>query len=105
MIAYGVRRRRREIGVRLALGAARAGVVGQVVLQALGLGLCGLACGLLAALAGAPLLASLLFGVKPLDPASFAAVALVVTGSTLAASYLPAREAASVDPLTAIRME
>jgi putative ABC transport system permease protein len=105
VIAYGVRRRTREIGVRMALGAGRAGVVGLVVRQGLGLGLCGLACGLLAGLAGAPLLASLLFEVKPLDPATFAAVALVVAGSALAASYLPAREAASVDPLKAIRAE
>jgi predicted permease len=105
VIAYGVRRRTREIGVRMALGANRAGVVWLVVRQGLGLGLCGLACGLLAGLAGAPLLASLLFEVKPLDPAAFAAVALVVAGSALAASYLPAREAASVDPLATMRAE
>jgi predicted permease len=105
VIAYGVRRRTREIGVRMALGAGRARVVGLVVRQGLGLGLCGLACGLLAGLAGAPLLASLLFEVKPQDPAAFAAVALVVAGSALAASYLPAREAASVDPLAAMRAE
>jgi predicted permease len=105
VIAYGVRRRTREIGVRMALGASRNGVVGLVMRQGLGLGLCGLACGLLAGFAGAPLLASLLFEVKPLDPGAFAVVALVVTASALAASYLPAHEAASVDPLTAIRSE
>jgi putative ABC transport system permease protein len=105
VIAYGVRRRTREIGVRMALGSSRTGVVGLVVRQGLVLGLCGLACGLLAGRIGAPLLASLLFEVKPLEPAAFAVVALVVTASALAASYLPAREAASVDPLLAIRSE
>jgi len=105
VIAYGVRRRTREIGMRIALGASRTGVVGLVVRQGMGLGLCGLACGLLAGLAGAPLLAGLFFEVKPLDPGAFAAVALVVTAAVLTASYLPAHEAASVDPLTAIRTE
>ncbi len=105
VIAYGVRRRTREIGVRMALGSSRTGVVGLVVRQGMGLGLCGLACGLLAGGIGAPLLASLLFEVKPLEPTAFAVVALVVTASALAASYLPAREAASVDPLSAIRTE
>ncbi len=105
VIAYGVRRRTREIGVRMALGAGRAGVVGLVVRQGLGLCLCGLACGLLAGLAGAPLLGSLLYQVKPFDPIAFAAAALVVVVSALAASYIPAREAASVDPLLAIRSE
>jgi predicted permease len=105
VIAYGVRRRTREIGVRMALGADRTGVIGLVVRQGLGLCLCGLACGLLAGLAGAPLLGSLLFQVKPFDPVAFAAAALVVVASALAASYIPAREAASVDPLLAIRSE
>jgi putative ABC transport system permease protein len=105
VIAYGVRRRTREIGVRMALGSTRTGVVGLVVRQGMVLGLCGLACGLLAGRIGAPLLASLLFEVKPLEPTAFAVVALVVTASALAASYLPAREAASVDPLSAIRTE
>ncbi|HTQ81175.1 MAG TPA: FtsX-like permease family protein, partial [Thermoanaerobaculia bacterium] len=67
VIAHGVRRRTREIGVRMALGASRNAVVGLVLRQGLILGLCGVACGLLAGLAGAPLLASLLFEVKPLD--------------------------------------
>jgi putative ABC transport system permease protein len=109
VIAYGVRRRRREIGVRMALGADRRDVVGLVVRQGMGLGLSGLACGLviglIVGLAGASLLASLLFEVKPLDPAAFAAAALVVAASALAASYFPAREAAGVDPQSAIRAE
>ena len=105
VIAYGVRRRTREIGIRMALGATRSGVVGQVVGQGMLLGLCGLAAGLLAGLLFAPLLRSLLFDVKPFDPLAVAAVALVVTAASAAASYLPAREASSVDPLSAIRTE
>ncbi len=105
VIAYGVRRRRQEIGVRMALGAGRSQVVGLVVRQGLALALGGLACGLVAGFAGAPLLGSLLFGVGPADPLTFAGVALLIAGAALAASYLPAREAAGVDPLVAIRTE
>jgi ABC-type antimicrobial peptide transport system permease subunit len=99
VIAYGVRRRTRDIGIQRALGASRDRVVGQVVRQ--GLGLAG---GLLAGLAAAPLLASLLFEVEPFDPGAIAIVVIVVTAAALAGSYLPAREASRVDPLTAIRM-
>jgi putative ABC transport system permease protein len=105
VIAYGVRRRTREIGVRMALGANRSRVVGLVVRQGLAFALSGLACGLVAGLACAPLLGGLLFGVGPADPLTFAAVALLIASAALAASYLPAREAAGVDPLVAIRAE
>ncbi len=105
VIAHGVRRRTREIGVRMALGADRSEVVRLVVRQGLVLALAGLACGLAAGLAGAPLLARLLFEVQPADPLSFAAAGLLVLGAALAASYLPAREAAGVDPLVAIRAD
>ena len=78
-------------------------MVGLVVRQGLALALGGLACGLAGGLAGAPLLARLLFGVGPADPLTFAGVALLITAAAAAASYLPAREAAGVDPLVAIQ--
>jgi predicted permease len=98
-----VRRRTQEIGVRMALGANRAQVVGMVVRQGMALALGGLACGLAAAFALARLLASVLFGVGTADPLTYVGVALLVAAAALAASYLPAREAAAVDPLAAIK--
>ncbi len=98
-----VRRRTQEIGVRMALGADRAQVVGMIVRQGMLLALGGLACGLAAAFALARLLASVLFGVGTADPLTYAGVALLVAAAALAASYLPAREAAAVDPLAAIK--
>jgi putative ABC transport system permease protein len=98
-----VRRRTQEIGVRMALGADRAQVVGLIVRQGMALALGGLACGLAAAFGLARLLASLLFGVGTADPLTYAGVALLVAAAALAASYLPAQEAAAVDPLVAIK--
>jgi predicted permease len=98
-----VRRRTQEIGVRMALGADRAQVIGMVVRQGMLLALGGLACGLAAAFALARLLASVLFGVGTADPLTYVGVALLVAAAALAASYLPAREAAAVDPLAAIK--
>ena len=101
--AQGVRRRTQEIGVRMALGADRARVLGLVVRQGMALALCGIACGLVAALGLARLLAGLLYGVGAADPPTYAGVALLVATVALAAAYLPAREAAAVDPLQAIK--
>ncbi|HYL04750.1 MAG TPA: ABC transporter permease [Thermoanaerobaculia bacterium] len=101
--AQGVRRRTQEIGVRMALGADRARVVGLVVRQGMALALGGLACGLAAAFGLAHLLAGLLFGVGTADPPTYAGVTLLVAAAAFAASYLPAREAAAVDPLAAIK--
>lgn len=103
VIAYGVRQRTQEIGVRMALGADRGRVVRLVVRQGLALALAGLGCGLLGGLAGARLLGGLLYGVGPADPATYAGVALLIAAAALAASYLPAREAARVDPMVAIK--
>jgi putative ABC transport system permease protein len=105
VIAYGVRRRTQEIGVRMALGADRAQVVALVVRRGLTLALVGLGCGLLGGLAGAPLLKSLLFGVGAADPLTYGGVAVLIAVAALTASYLPARAAAQVDPLVAIRGE
>jgi putative ABC transport system permease protein len=105
VLSYSVSRRTREIGIRMALGA-RAGQVVRLVLSE-GLSLAGL--GLLAGVAGAfaatRLLAAFLFGVSPTDPATFAAAGLLLFGVAALACWLPARRAARVDPLDALRQE
>jgi predicted permease len=100
-----VRQRRAEIGVRIALGAAPSRVVREVLrdgskLIALGIGL-----GLAAALGLTRLMSSLLFGVPAADPATFAVVALLLSGAALLACWIPARLAANVDPMTSLRAE
>jgi putative ABC transport system permease protein len=105
VLAYSVTRRTREIGVRMALGAQRVGVLRLVVGQALRMTMAGLAVGLIAALALTRLLSNFLFDVRPIDPATFVAASLVLVVAALVASYLPARRATTVDPLTALRAE
>ena len=100
-----VRRRTREIGLQMALGASRAQVLGTVLREGLGLVGVGVAIGLVAAAGLTRFLGSLLFEVEPLDLPIFAAVAFVLLGTALLASYIPARLAASVDPMTALRHE
>jgi putative ABC transport system permease protein len=105
VLSYTVARRTSEIGLRMALGAQRANVVGSVVRSALLTAVVGLAIGLAGALALSRLLASSLFGVQPTDPATLAAVSAVVLAVALLASYVPARRAADVDPVSALRTE
>ncbi|MGN6592619.1 MAG: FtsX-like permease family protein, partial [Terriglobales bacterium] len=105
VLAYAVAQRRRELGVRIALGAAPAGLMRAVVRQGLGLAGAGTLLGLIAAGFAARLLASLLYGVQPGDPATFAAVALAMPAIAGVASALPARTAARVSPLEALRAE
>jgi len=101
--AYAVANRTREIGVRVALGADRGGVLRLVLRQALGLAAVGGAVGLLLALGLAQLIRSLLFGVSPADPWTLAGTVGLLLVVTLAASLGPARRAASVDPVRALR--
>jgi predicted permease len=105
LIAYIVSWRRREIGIRLALGAQRWQIVQGVVRQSLMLALGGSALGLLAAALVAQLLRNFLFGVRAVDPVTFCAVPVLMTGLALMAAWIPARRAASVDPMTTLRME
>ncbi|HEV2351266.1 MAG TPA: ABC transporter permease [Terriglobia bacterium] len=105
VIAYSVEQRRHEIGIRMALGASRRNVLGLILRQGLVLSLIGTAAGLSGALALARVMRSMLFGVQPTDPATYAVVALLLTGVALLASYLPARRATKVDPMVALRYE
>ena len=105
VMAYSVAQRRREIGIRMALGARPGDVRGLVVGQALRMGASGLAIGLAGAAAASRVLGSLLFGVGPHDPATFAGVSATLVGVLLVAAYLPARRATRVDPITALRTE
>lgn len=104
-IAFVVSQRRREIGVRIALGAEPRKVSIRIVVQAIRLGAVGLAIGLVVAIATTRLMRSLLVGVTPADPLSLILAAIVVLAAVAVASYLPARRAARVSPIDALRAE
>ena len=103
VVAYQVTQRTREIGLRMALGAARGHVVRLMVSQGAKPAAIGLAIGILASLLVTRVLSGLLFEVSPTDPVTFAGVSAVLVAVTVLASYLPARRAASVDPQEALR--
>jgi putative ABC transport system permease protein len=105
VMAYTVTRRRREIGVRMALGASPRQVVGAILEHGLATTAAGLAAGVLAALALTRVLRSLLFEVTPTDPVTFAAVTAVLAGVAALACYAPASRASRVDPVVALRDE
>ena len=103
VIAYSTRQRTQEIAIRMAMGASASDVVRLVMGRGVRLTLLGLALGLAGSVVVARLLRSHLFGVTPLDPATFGGVALLLTGVALAASYVPARRATRVEPSEALR--
>jgi ABC-type antimicrobial peptide transport system permease subunit len=105
VISYAVSQRTREIGIRLALGAHRTELRWMFVRSALALTGVGLAIGIATAATLMQGMKSLLFGISPLDPLTYIAVPLVLTAAAALASYLPARRAAAVDPVEALRAE
>jgi predicted permease len=103
IMAYSVNQRKREIGLRMALGAAQASVLRLILKQGMALVLTGVAIGLVASLFVDRLLSRMLYGVSPSDPVSVSAAVVVLVGVALIACYLPARWASRVDPLVALR--
>ena len=103
VLSYLVRGRRREIGIRTALGAATGDVLRFVVLEGIKPALLGIAVGAAGALATARLLEKLVFGVKPYDPLTLAVVSAALLGVSIAASLLPAWRAARLDPSSVLR--
>ena len=105
LLSYLVTERRREIGIRMALGAERAAVLRHIMGQGLRLALFGLAAGLAGAFALTRLMATLLFDVEPNDPATLVAVAAAITGVAALACFIPAQRATRVDPVVVLRDE
>jgi ABC-type antimicrobial peptide transport system permease subunit len=105
VIAYIVAQRRREVGIRMALGAQGESVQRIFVTRGLSLAAIGLAVGMIGAAALMRLLSSQLFGVKPFDPITYAAVVAGLAAVALVATWLPARQATRIDPMLALRAE
>lgn len=104
-ISYLVNEQRREIAIRLALGAQRTNILNMVLQRGLRLAAAGVCFGVIGALIVSHLMAGLLFGVSPGDLSTFTAVTVVLAGVALAASYIPAQRAMRVDPITTLHAE
>ena len=105
VVAYSATQRRREIGIRIAMGAQRNDITGLFVREGLLLAGCGIVCGLAVAFGVTRLLASLLFHTSPLDPLTYSCAAVALCAAAALASYLPSRRTASVNPVEALRAE
>ncbi len=105
VMSYSVTQRRREIGIRMALGAQKSDVLGMILRQGLRLTVIGVAIGIAGALGLTRLMASLLFGVSATDPATFAAITIILAAVALLASYIPALRSMKVDPVIALRCQ
>lgn len=105
VIAFSASQRRREIGIRIALGAQRHTITSMFVRQGLLLAGTGVACGIMVALAATRLLRSLLFHVNPMDPLTYAAACLALCTAAALASYIPSRRTATINPVEALRAE
>jgi putative ABC transport system permease protein len=105
VVAYSVGQRSGEIGIRMALGARQATILGMVMRHAMTLAAFGVAVGLAAAWGASRSLATLLYGVKPIDFGTYAAVSVLLAAATMAAAWLPARRASQTDPIVTLRHE
>jgi len=105
VISYAVSRRTHEIGVRMALGATPRNVVRLIIGQGMRVVMAGVAAGLIGALLVTRLMTNVVYGVRVTDPLTYGAVALLLTVVALLASYIPARRATRIDPLTSMRSD
>jgi putative ABC transport system permease protein len=104
VIAYSVAQRTQEVGIRRALGAQQSDILGLMLRQGLGLALSGVAIGLVGAFALTRVMARLLFQISPTDPVTFLGIAILFIAAALLASLIPARRAARIDPMAALRV-